>query len=240
MNPPPIQYGEDYFFAQYKEQYGKTYLEDFPLLKEMGKRRIRQIRHLLGIGTERPRLLDIGCAYGPFLAAASEGGFSPFGIDPAEEAIRYVNEKLHISAFRGFFPSFGCLELRGAGSFDVVTLWYVIEHFENCRQVLEEARRILRAGGVLAFSTPSASGISWRKSVQKFMEKSPDDHFTLWNPRTCRKILAQYGFEVKKIVITGHHPERFPRIGPSAAHKGGGDLSVFSLDKRYFPIGGHL
>jgi hypothetical protein len=35
----------------------------------------------------------------------------------------------------------------------------------------------------------------------------------VWDPRRVRGILACYGFDVKKIVITGHHPERFPGCG---------------------------
>jgi hypothetical protein len=35
----------------------------------------------------------------------------------------------------------------------------------------------------------------------------------------CRKALALAGFKVKKIVISGHHPERFPLFGKSAKSK---------------------
>jgi len=51
-----------------------------------------------------PKLLDIGCAYGPFLAAAKDGGFDPLGLDPAGEAVDYVKKTLGIPALRGFFP----------------------------------------------------------------------------------------------------------------------------------------
>ncbi|GHT77223.1 hypothetical protein FACS1894130_00850 [Spirochaetia bacterium] len=235
LTPPPIEYETDYFFDFYQKQYGKTYLEDFPNLKKTGTLRIRSIRRLLGIGGgEFPRkpqgrglmatqstLLDIGCAYGPFLAAAREGGFSPVGIDPAEDAIRYVNEKLNIPAYRGFFPDPSRKELTAEQSFDAVTLWYVIEHFENPRTILTEIHRLLKVGGVLAFSTPSFSGISGRKSPLNFLEKSPADHWTVWDPRSIARVLDRFGFEVKKIALTGHHPERFPLIGKHFAGKRG-------------------
>ncbi|MDR0583439.1 MAG: hypothetical protein LBG57_03710, partial [Treponema sp.] len=52
FNPPSLEYGRDYFFELYQKQYGKTYIEDFPNLTAMAKRRLARIRSLLpsGIG----------------------------------------------------------------------------------------------------------------------------------------------------------------------------------------------
>ena len=212
-----VKYERDYFFDAYKKQYGKTYLEDFPNLKEMGKKRVAVIKALQGRMTENlsPKLLDIGCAYGPFLAASAESGFAPAGIDPAEDAVSYVKEELRFPAWRGFFPDalLNDTLTNGGGFYDVITLWYVIEHFREPGEILREINHLLKNGGVLAFSTPSASGISGRKNLRSFLKANPPDHFTVWSPRACKKLLWQYGFTVKKIVVTGHHPERFPFFG---------------------------
>jgi len=218
LTPPPIEYEKDYFFDLYKKQYGKTYLEDFPNLKEAARKRLAHITALRTVPKNnaelidnlKPRLLDIGCAYGPMLAAASELGFSPFGVDAAEDAVRYVNDELNFPAWQGLFPSGAKNE---DGPFDVVTLMFVLEHFPEPEKQLREIHRILRDGGVLAFSTPSFAGISARKNMRVFLKKSPQDHWTIWSPRLCKKILARYGFKLCKIVVTGHHPERFPILG---------------------------
>jgi 2-polyprenyl-3-methyl-5-hydroxy-6-metoxy-1,4-benzoquinol methylase len=206
-NPPPVEYGRDYFFELYKKQYGKTYIEDFPNLINMGKRRLGIIKSFLPNGGS---LLDIGCAYGPFLAAAREEGFSPTGIDPAEDAVSYVQQTLGIQALKGFFPD---CAISHSQNYDAVTLWYVIEHLQNCAPVFAEIRKLLKPGGLLAFSTPSFSGASGRSSLRRFLEGSPADHWTVWSPDMCAGALELAGFSVKKIVITGHHPERFPLLG---------------------------
>jgi 2-polyprenyl-3-methyl-5-hydroxy-6-metoxy-1,4-benzoquinol methylase len=235
VSPPPIEYAEEYFFESYKKQYGKTYLEDFPRLVETGKIRLRRIRELLPAGG-KPGLLDIGCAYGPFLAAAGEAGFVPLGIDPAAQAVRYVSRRLGIPALEGFFPDPSLSEILEPRSFDVVSLWYVIEHFEDPGKALREINRLLKPGGVAAFSTPSLSGISGRRSLKRFLEKSPPDHWTIWTPRRCGKILALFGFELEKVVITGHHPERFPG-GSRLAGKPGPVRRFFDAISRILGLG---
>jgi 2-polyprenyl-3-methyl-5-hydroxy-6-metoxy-1,4-benzoquinol methylase/spore coat polysaccharide biosynthesis predicted glycosyltransferase SpsG len=216
LNEPPVEYAEDYFFDFYKNQYGKTYIEDFDNLKAMAKARLGHILPALA-GLPPGKILDIGCAYGPFLLAAKEAGaFMPVGFDPAENAVRYLKERLGIFALCGFFPQ-DCrtgppeASFWEAEYFDAVTMWYVIEHFTDVREALQTARVLLKQGGVFAFSTPSGGGISGRKNRGAFIEKSPADHWTVWDPRQVKQQLGRMGFEVKKIVVTGHHPERFPK-----------------------------
>ena len=236
LDPPPLEYSRDYFFDFYQKQYGKTYLEDFPGLMAAGRERLKRIAALLPGKTAagEPRLLDIGCAYGPFLAAAKEAGFSPLGIDPAEDAVRYIRENLKLEARQGFFPE---TEIPAPEKgFDAVCLWYVIEHFREPRRALAGVRRLLRPGGVLAFSTPSLSGVSGRKDRRAFLEKSPEDHWTLWSPRNCRRVLKQAGFRLRRIHGTGHHPERFPLPG-GLTRKGGALYGPLLLLSRIFRLG---
>jgi len=180
-------------------------------------------------------MLDIGCAYGPFLAAAREEGFSPCGIDPCDDAVRYVQNELGIPAVQGFFPP----DQKEAvpSLFSGITLWFVIEHFRDCVPVLAEIKKLLKPGGVFAFSTPSFSGISGRSSLKKFLSNSPGDHWTVWSPKVCRKALALAGFKVKKIVSIGHHPQRFPLLGKFAKSKKSPLYWLFLAISRIFCLG---
>ncbi|MDR0557864.1 MAG: methyltransferase domain-containing protein [Treponema sp.] len=232
-SPPPIEYAKDYFFDFYKKQYGKTYIEDFPNLVQSGRKRLSHIVSVMKTRTvspadcEKPHVLDIGCAYGPFLVAAREEGFAPTGIEAAEDAASYVKNELGMPCFHVCFPLSHDNALFSDGQFDVISLWYALEHFENTSAALTAINKLLKKGGVLAFSTPSFEGVS-AKGMPKarcaraaFLEKSPPDHYTVWSPSKTRGILRKFGFDLKKLVITGHHPERFPLLGKLVIGKNG-------------------
>jgi len=201
-----VEYGHDYFFSAYAKQYGKTYLEDFEAIKRTGNGRIHEIsRHVAA--RKKIRLLDIGCAYGPFLQAAAENGWEVTGIDISREATGYVSETLGLNAY--------CMDVRepeeldNLGTFDAVTMWFVIEHFEELDIVLKRVQALLRPGGVFAFSTPNGSGISARRDEREFYRRSPSDHYSVLSPKTATALLRTRGFETKSVRVTGHHPERF-------------------------------
>ncbi len=209
------EYGQNYFFDEYKNQYGKTYLDDFESIKAQGLRRGKNIARVLS-GTNgknlenSPAVLDVGCAYGPFLAAAKDLHFTPLGTDISVDAVEYVKNSLKFNAVQAMFPEFDSKKAFNIEEFDAVTMWYVIEHFADLNAVLTKVSDLVKKGGVFAFSTPSVSGVSGKFNTKSFFAQSPSDHFSLWQPETCAKILKKYGFKVEKIVSTGQHPERFP------------------------------
>ena len=214
-----MQYKKSYFFEDYKKQYGKTYQEDFDSIKAQCVRRIK-IMNLFHDNQGGKNYLDIGCAYGPSLAAANDLGLNPFGTDISDDAIHYVKSNLHFPASCSAFPQIDVEKEFGITQFDAVSMWYVIEHFKNLDSVLAKISSIIRDGGIFAFATPSGEGISAKSDVDHFYTISPIDHFSICEPSRAQKILKKYGFEVVKVVSTGHHPERFPVCKKENIQKG--------------------
>ncbi len=210
FNRNDIRYTEAYFLDEYRAQYGKSYLEDFPAIQLQGAQRLKVLRELSGT-LEGKTILDIGCAYGPFLQAAREEKMKPFGIDLCKEAIQYVQQELQIPALEGDILQLDPEEAFGIDRFDVITLWYVIEHIPFVDDLLKKLYTVLKPGGWLLFSTPNAKGVTGRFFPDRFYQSSPKDHLTLWNPGLTGKVLTRYGFQVRKIRMPNSHPERFPR-----------------------------
>ena len=213
------KYQKTYFFEEYKKQYGKTYQEDFENIKSQGLRRLHEIKSI-SPNLKDKNILDIGCAYGPFLSAALDYKLNPYGTDISEDAVKYVQNQLGIPASLASFPQIDISTEFSLIQFDIVTMWYVIEHFKNLDSVLSKVSSIVKKGGIFAFSTPSGEGISAKSNKDYFYSISPADHYSVWEPSRANNILKKYGFEVVKIVSTGHHPERFPSIQKKKCQKG--------------------
>lgn len=232
-------YNADYFGQEYKNQYGKTYLEDFNSIKENSLRR-HQIVDKIFRKTQKDlskkgKVLDIGCAYGPYLSASSDLDWIPFGIEPSSEAVDYVKNKLNFNVICSKFP----VENLPSefSNFNAVTMWYVIEHFENLDEVLSISSSLLDKNGIFAFATPSNSGVSGKYNTESFYKQSPSDHFSIWNPKIAKKILKKYGFKTVKVVSTGIHPERYPFVKKHSIQKGTFMFKLFELHAKLFKLG---
>ncbi|MBQ9627166.1 MAG: methyltransferase domain-containing protein [Treponema sp.] len=145
-----VQYEADYFGSEYKAQYGRTYLDDFDSIKAQGLRRAKIILSAGHFGGSSgplkspPRLLDIGCAYGPFLSAAKDLGFEPYGTDISQSALDYVKYSLGFYCILSSFADFDVKKLFGFEAFDAVTMWYVIEHCRDLKSLLLRVNALLR------------------------------------------------------------------------------------------------
>jgi len=208
------RYQKSYFFSEYRAQYGRTYLQDFQTIREACRPRVEMLRRLLPADPDGA-VVDVGCAYGPFLSAARDAGLAGYGLDVFEGAVRHVREKLGIPAITGSFETVRRRDLPRRIA--AITFWYVIEHFSDIDFVLDKTAALLPTGGVLAFSTPNYRGISGRRSLRAFLERSPIDHVTILSPHRLSWILSRYGLVLRRVRVTGHHPERFPGLLGRAA-----------------------
>lgn len=237
------EYNRAYFFEDYEKQYGKTYLDDYASIKSQCVRRIGQIDFLYRHRGRRlgksvtPSVLDIGCAMGPFLSAANDSGWQVFGADISQDAVDYVQKNLNFPAVCTPFPEGNFETEFGVGKFDAVTMWYVIEHFQNLDAVLKKVSELVKPNGIFAFSTPSGSGVSARFNTRTFYEQSPSDHFSIWELNRVKGILARYGFEVIRITSTGIHPERFPVAKRKGLKPGSLRFKLLASYSRMFKLG---
>lgn len=151
------------------------------------------------------QLLDIGCGTGEFLDEAAKAGFSVFGIEPSKTAF-LVARKEH-SVVRGELKDIG-LE---PSSFDVVTLWSVLEHVLDPLSLLHKVRLVLKGGGLLALSLPSSRGLLplvarclYRVSGGKIRRPLVIvyqldwhyKHFYFYNRKNLAILLKKCGFEI--------------------------------------------
>jgi 2-polyprenyl-3-methyl-5-hydroxy-6-metoxy-1,4-benzoquinol methylase len=148
------------------------------------------------------RLLDVGCGAGYFVAEARKAGWDAEGIDLNADVVKIAQERDGLPVQPGRIEE---LDLPPE-SFDAVTLWDSLEHMEDPRVTLVAARRILRAGGLLAVSTPNIDGLYPRlsypvgRATGYWTHPEPPAHLFQFSTSTLTRLLGRTGFEVDRVV----------------------------------------
>jgi len=92
-------------------------------------------------------LLDIGAGTGDFLLKASSEGFKISGIEP--------NEKARSNAAKKGLQLYKDISEVKNQTFDIITLWHVLEHLPNLEKQLQIIESVLEKDGVLVVAVPN-------------------------------------------------------------------------------------
>ena len=202
----PLSYDDSYFLDEYKDQYGRTYLQDFDSIYNQSRKRLARILNLFRHHdhTQGLSLLDIGSAMGFFLKAAHDCGIEDLlGIEISQYASQYCQNEYDIPVIHGAYE-----QRLLSRIFDIITAWFFIEHCEDPIRVLRELYSYINTPGILAFSVPSIFGPLYTCNRPQWVASHPADHRIDFSPSSLRKILHDIGFNKIIIKPSGFHPER--------------------------------
>lgn len=135
------------------------------------------------------KVLDIGTAGGAFLDAATLYGYDAWGMEPS----RYLVEK---GKARGLKIEQGTIDKHSfePHSFDMVTMWDVLEHVPEPREALRRIRRLLKPDGLLLINYPDIDTWQARLAGRRFWWLI-SVHLQHFSPATIREICQRSGFE---------------------------------------------
>jgi 2-polyprenyl-3-methyl-5-hydroxy-6-metoxy-1,4-benzoquinol methylase len=156
---------------------------------------LNKIGRVTRLKPHETKLLDIGCSSGAFVAAAKEIGYVAMGVEPAVEPAKTAQKK-GLNVIQGSLQELQLPE----NYYDVITLFEVIEHLKDPMELLQECKRILKAGGVMAISTGNTD--SWTVDFMKqdwdyFMNHG--GHISFFNPVSISLMARRAGFKVIKL-----------------------------------------
>jgi SAM-dependent methyltransferase len=142
------------------------------------------------------RLLDIGCASGQFLRAATEAGWEEIvGVEPADELAHKAES---ILAGKGSVIGSTLQEARlNPASFEAVTLWDVLEHVEAPLEFLALAASLVRPGGFLFVNVPDLQSIPARVFGGRWPLLLPE-HYNYFSPTSLKICGEKVGLKLKR------------------------------------------
>ena len=159
-------------------------------LRQFGlQQRVKPFRKLVN---GRGLLLDVGCATGDFLQKFRDTtGWDVCGVEIVPEAaliarnkgLRIIDQELTQASLQ-------------ADSYDVITLWDVLEHVENPKDTLEECKRLLKPGGLLVIKTPDPEGLEAKLFKQFWIGYEAPQHIFGFPKHVLFDKLIKMNFDV--------------------------------------------
>ena len=225
-------YGESYFRNDDSGTVGYTnYLNDESNIRKSFNRRLERLERFVQVG----RVLDVGCATGFFLAQAQERGWQVQGLDVSHFAIEYAKNRFGFDVQRG-----SLLELDyPPNSYDLITMWDVIEHVPDPKRYVQRIAELLKPGGVFALATPDIDSIPARLTGKRWIGyKLSEEHVYYFSLRTLTRMLDEVGmdvidsYHVGKYVTFNLFMNRLSMYSPLMARIGGWVERIFHLSER--------
>jgi 2-polyprenyl-3-methyl-5-hydroxy-6-metoxy-1,4-benzoquinol methylase len=159
-------------------------------------RDIRNITRLLHKDCADIRILDVGCSNGVFVHIANSLGMQAEGVDTSPQAVDDGLKK-GLKLHQGYLQDIAFKD----ESFDVVTMYEVIEHVADSADLIKECARILRPGGLLLIGTGNAN--SWTRFIRRGKWDFLNDHVghvNFFSPQSLKSAAPRFGFHVVKVV----------------------------------------
>lgn len=192
-----------------KEYYGEAAEGRFPRPVEAAQRWLyaRRARAVERAAGGAGRVLDVGCGRGQLLDAFRRRGWRVDGTELSEASAafpRALGIPVHVGPLaEGPWA---------AGAFDAVVLWHVIEHWPDPGEVVREARRLLRDGGVLAIGAPNFESPEARLARSGWFHLDVPRHLVHLGPSSLGRVLREEGFAVRRITFFAPEYDAFSLV----------------------------
>lgn len=176
--------GEDNAFVEQDEMRVRTFTNA-----------LKKLHHENGLVlSPLTQVLDIGCAGGAFLRAARSLNLSVIGIEPSRWLGEYARNKHNLDVRSGVLSDFS-FPLQ---SFDLITLWDVIEHVPNPKEELTIIHGLLKKDGIFVVNYPDFGSLP-AKILGRKWPFLLSVHLVYYTPETIRRQLLKSGFKVISI-----------------------------------------
>ena len=137
-------------------------------------------------------ILDIGAGTGDFLSVVKENGWNTIGVEPSEKA-KAIAQKKGVS----FVEQTSELENN---SFDVITMWHVLEHVPNLDNQIKELKRLLKPNGSLIIAVPNFKSFDAKQYGNFWAAYDVPIHFWHFSKTAIKKLFAKEDMELVKVL----------------------------------------
>lgn len=178
------------------EYYPQTYYsipESVKVLEEMTAQERYKIE-IIQRYIKHGRLLEIGPSMGCFTYLAKQSGFEAEAIEMDDQCSKFLNEVAGIPTIN---TADTCGALETVKSYDVITLWHVIEHLPDPWETLEAISRKINPGGILVLATPNPEAFQFRILKRYWPHLDAPRHVMLIPSRVLEEKMRSLGMKTE-------------------------------------------
>jgi 2-polyprenyl-3-methyl-5-hydroxy-6-metoxy-1,4-benzoquinol methylase len=135
--------------------------------------------------------LDIGCGTGYFLHTLQQAGWQVQGIEADEKARQFASTQFNLQV-----SSPEKLQTLATQSFDVITLWHVLEHIHDLDSYMTEIARILKIDGVLVIAVPNYQSADAKHYKEMWAAWDVPRHLWHFSQKSIQTLADRFGFAV--------------------------------------------
>jgi 2-polyprenyl-3-methyl-5-hydroxy-6-metoxy-1,4-benzoquinol methylase len=141
---------------------------------------------------QKGNLLDIGAGTGDFLYVAQKARWNTIGIEPSEKA-----KSIAIKKGVSFADNTNALESH---SFDVITMWHVLEHVPNLENQIKELKRLLKPTGTIMIAVPNFKSYDADHYGVYWAAYDAPRHLWHFSRTAIEKLFAVENIKLKKVL----------------------------------------
>lgn len=154
----------------------------------------QKLKLINGFKTETKTLLDVGCGTGDFLKTAKENNWIVSGIEPNADARSIANQKTDNSVF-----DIEQLNNFESNSFDVITLWHVLEHLPDLEYQISILKKLLKPKGRLVVAVPNYKSFDANYYNQFWAAYDVPRHLWHFDQISISKLFASIDMEIEQL-----------------------------------------
>ena len=159
--------------------------------KYMLGRKARLVKRRSGI--KQGKLLDIGTGTGYFSYTMKERGWKVSAIEKSPQARAFAKEHFLLDV-----DGPEALSAYSEKSFDVVTLWHVMEHLEHLNETWETLAKILKDQGTLIVAVPNPTSFDAEKYREMWAAYDVPRHLWHFSPSVMQQLGMKHGFVLEE------------------------------------------
>jgi len=153
----------------------------------------QKLKLINSFNTETKQLLDVGCGTGDFLKTAINNNWTVSGIEPNASARTIANQKTKNAVF-----DIQQLNNFEASSFDVITLWHVLEHLPDLDYQIKNFKRLLKPNGRLVVAVPNYNSFDAKHYKQFWAAYDVPRHLWHFNQNSIQRLFASVNLKIEK------------------------------------------